>query len=190
MLDRSKVHAKSPENDLRATVAELYEEHFAAVWRWLHHLGVRDADLDDVVHEVFVVVHRRHDTFAGRSKVTTWLFGICTRVASDYRRRAYVRRERATESLETIDDAGPRPDETAASQQAHEIVHRALDELDVHKRAVFVLYELDGMNAPEIARLMGTPVQTVYTRLHAARRVFRAAVERATVERTTKDATP
>jgi RNA polymerase sigma-70 factor (ECF subfamily) len=190
VIESSKVQPKSPANDLRAIVASLYEEHFAAVWRWLHRLGVRDADLDDVVHEVFMVVHRRYASFEGNAKITTWLFGICTRVASDYRRRAYMRRERATESFETLHDSGPRPDEAAQSQQAHEIVHRALDALDMTKRAVFVLYELEGLNAREISELTGAKEQTVYTRLHKAREVFRAEVERAIVDRNPKDPTP
>ena len=76
------------------SVRQIFDEHARYVWRTLRHLGVADADLEDVCQEVFVTVHRKLPEFEGRSKLRTWLYGICLRVASDYRRRAYVRRER------------------------------------------------------------------------------------------------
>src|SRR5262245_65871367 len=75
------------------TFREVYDEHFRFVWRSLRRLGVRESDVADAVQDVFVVVHRRLGDFEGRSKVTTWLYGICYRVAKDRRRVAYVRRE-------------------------------------------------------------------------------------------------
>ncbi len=73
-------------------------------------LGVAEADIEDVCQEVFITVHRKLSEFEGRSALRTWLYGISLRVASDYRRRAYVRRERAV--------AEPRDDSagTASSQ--------------------------------------------------------------------------
>src|SRR5262245_49705869 len=69
------------------TVRQIFDEHARYVWRTLRHLGVADADLEDVCQEVFVTVHRKLPEFEGRSKLRTWLYGICLRVASDYRRR-------------------------------------------------------------------------------------------------------
>ena len=68
-------------------LAEVYRAHVGFVWRVLRRLGVEDAALEDVVHDVFLVVHRRLADFEGRSAVTTWLYGIARRVAADYRRR-------------------------------------------------------------------------------------------------------
>src|SRR5262245_7483674 len=69
------------------SVRQIFDEHARYVWRTLRHLGVADADLEDVCQEVFVTVHRKLPEFEGRSKLRTWLYGICLRVASDYRRR-------------------------------------------------------------------------------------------------------
>src|SRR3954470_20523583 len=69
------------------TVKSIYEEHARFVWLTLQRFGVEPADLDDVAHDVFVVVHRRLDSFDGTSRMTTWLFGICMRLAANYRRR-------------------------------------------------------------------------------------------------------
>src|SRR5271166_6140959 len=75
------------------TFPEVYRTHFPFVWRTLGRLGVRDADLLDVTQNVFLVVHRQLAGFEGRSKLTTWLFSICRRVARDYLRSAPIRRE-------------------------------------------------------------------------------------------------
>ena len=73
------------------TFKEVYEEQFRFVWRSLRRLGVRESDVADAAQDVFLVVHRRLDEFEGRSKVSTWLYGICYRVARDRRRLAHVR---------------------------------------------------------------------------------------------------
>lgn len=59
----------------------------------------------------------------------------------------------------------------------------ALDELDDDKRAVFVLYELEQLSMAEIAEATGCPLQTAYSRLHVARRLVEASLERAQKER-------
>src|SRR3954468_8711330 len=69
------------------TVKSIYEEYARFVWLTLQRFGVQSADLDDLAHDVFVVVHRRLDTFDRTGRVTTWLFGTCMRLAANYRRR-------------------------------------------------------------------------------------------------------
>ena len=78
----------------------LYDAHFNFVWSSLRRLGVREADVLDLAQKVFLTAHLKLAEFEGRSRITTWLFAICQRVASDYRRSAPVRREVATEALE------------------------------------------------------------------------------------------
>ncbi|MBK6530737.1 MAG: sigma-70 family RNA polymerase sigma factor [Deltaproteobacteria bacterium] len=77
----------------RPNVTTVYQAHGDFLWVTLQRLGVRDADRDDVLQEVLVVVHRRLHTFDGRGPMAAWLFGVCFRVAAAHRRRAYVRRE-------------------------------------------------------------------------------------------------
>src|SRR3954466_4042923 len=77
---------------------EVFVSHGRFVWRTLRYLGVAEADLEDVCQEVFLVVHRRLAEFEGRSSVRTWVYGIALRVASDYRKRARVHRERTSEA--------------------------------------------------------------------------------------------
>src|SRR5687768_11748421 len=96
----------------RPTLRQVFDEHAAYVWRALRHLGVPDSELDDYCQEVFLVVHRQLATFEGRSKLRTWIYGICLRVASDRRRRARVRLERTdSEPARGIAEPSALPDE-------------------------------------------------------------------------------
>jgi RNA polymerase sigma-70 factor, ECF subfamily len=143
------------------------------VWRVLGRLGVARADIADVCQEVFLIVHRRLDDYDGRP-VRAWCYGICVRVAADYRKRAHRRHER-------LGEAPPEQRIVAEQERALELVRararleQVLSQLDQSKREVFVLYELEELSMSEIAQIVGCPLQTAYSRLHAARKDVRAA---------------
>jgi RNA polymerase sigma-70 factor, ECF subfamily len=158
-------------------VAGLFRDHGAFAWRVLRRLGVAERDVDDVCQEVFVTVHRRLATFEGRSSAQSWLYGICVRTASDYRRRAVHHREVAAgEAHESSIDSNQEDD--AALREARATLDRILDALDDDKRAVFVLFEIEELPMTEVAMAVGCPLQTAYSRLHAARREVEAAMHR------------
>ena len=172
----SPVPARASALDVRA----VHDRHADFVWRSLQRLGVREAELEDVLQEVFVVVHKRLASFDGSSQVTTWLYGICIRVAAAHRRRAWVRREQPTDDI-GVDEGAPaseRPDELLAARQARATLDRVLDRMDLEKRAVFVMAEIDELGSQEIAEAIGVPVGTVWSRLSAARKEFQAALAR------------
>jgi RNA polymerase sigma-70 factor, ECF subfamily len=153
----------------------IYDEHLDVVWRTLRRLGVAPESLDDAVQDVFLVVHRRLAEFEARSSVRTWLFGITFRVARDHRRLA--RRKGGLEPLvAAVADVGPGPFEHLAHSEALRQLDSALSRLDDDKRAVFVMSQIEEMSAPEIADALGIKLNTVYSRLRAARREFEAAV--------------
>lgn len=161
---------------------QLYDDHFAFVWRSMRRLGVREGEVADCVQEVFVVVHRKLGEFEGRSKMTSWLFGICMRVASDHRRSAWVRREIATEEEALSSRPDPRSDVGAAVERKEKqaLLERILDEMPEDQRIVFALFELDAMSGEVIAELLDVPIGTVRSRLRLAREAFHRAVARAT----------
>lgn len=160
-------------------LAAVHAEHVDWVFRSLQRLGVREPDLEDALQEVFVVVHRRLDSFDGTSRMTTWLFGIALRVAAAYRRRAHVRREKLS-AEPALDHESPTrsPEDATARREAQERVLEILDAMDLEKRVVFVMFEVEELAAPEIARELGIPVGTVYSRLDAARKEFERAAGR------------
>lgn len=163
----------------RAAFNEVYDAHFDFVWRSARRLGAPESATDDVVQEVFLVVHRRLAEFEGRSSVRTWLFGIVLRVVADYRRSARRKGAAPLPDVLPADERTACPGEQAAQREQVELLHRLLDTLDDDRRAVFILAELEQMTAPEIAEALSVNVNTVYTRLRAARQRFNEALTRA-----------
>jgi RNA polymerase sigma-70 factor (ECF subfamily) len=156
-------------------VRQVFDEHARFVWRTVRHLGVAESDIADVCQDVFVAVHRKLAGFEGRSGLRTWLYAICLRVCSEHRRRAYNRRERAhAEPLSDGPlDSAQQPDTQV--EQRHRVL-ALLDLLDEDKRVVLVLYEIEGLTMKEVAEVVGCPMQTAYSRLHAARERLAAAL--------------
>lgn len=161
------------------TFKEVYDEHFRFVWRSLRRLGVRESDVADAVQDVFLVVHRRLGEFEGRSKVTTWLFGISLRVAKDRRRSAHERR-RSDDEMPLSQQIDERADVAAEAErrEGFAMLEKILDDLPLEQRAVFTLFELEGMSGDDIAETLEVPLGTVYSRLRLAREAFRRSLAR------------
>lgn len=157
--------------------ASLFREHASFVANFLHRLGVGPTDIDDLVQDVFLVAHRRGGFIEdGRARPTTWLAEISIRVASVSRRSR--RRSREQPDQDTVVDAHSRdvdPARAAEASQALDRVQAALDSLDPERRAIFILFELEGEPCQSIANAFGIPVGTVYSRLHKARQQFKDA---------------
>jgi RNA polymerase sigma-70 factor, ECF subfamily len=161
------------------TFDDVYREFFSFVWRSVKRLGVRDASLDDVVQEVFVIVHRRLAGFEGRSSLRTWLFGIALRVARDHR-RSVARKNPGGELIDpdTLRSTMSGPSEATEKAEAVRLLYTILDELDDERREVFVMAELEQITMPEIAQALGLNINTTYARLRAARISFEQALAR------------
>lgn len=158
----------------RPSMRQIFDEHARYIWRTLRHLGIPEADTPDLCQEVFVIVHRRLPSFEGRSSLRTWLYGICIRVASEHRRRPHVRRETplSEPALEVHERQETAPDSSLERRSA---VEHMLATLDEDKRQVVVLYEIEGFSMKEVAEILECPLQTAYSRLHAARALMLAA---------------
>ena len=165
-----------------ATLAAVYREHHRFVWRSLVRLGVPDDRVDDAVHDTFMVVARRLDEFEGRASMRTWLFAIAMRVAQSVRRddaRDRRRRDKVRDKVrEEVRAQAQREHEPHARADAAQTLRDLLDKLDDDKRAVFIMAELEGMTAPEIAGVIGAKVPTVYSRLRLAREQLQRAMQR------------
>ena len=160
----------APDDALDDAFASIYGAHFDFVWRLARALGVEPAGLDDVAHEVFLVVRRRLDAFDRQRSMRAWIAGI-TRNLVMHHRRASVRRERRLAALP--EPEAPRgPEEWLALADAAAAMTRFLDGLDPAKREVFVLMEIERMTAREVEAIVGVNHRTLYTRLRAARDAF------------------
>jgi RNA polymerase sigma-70 factor (ECF subfamily) len=156
----------------------IYDEHFEFVWCSLRRLGVREADTMDLVQKVFLTVHVGWGDFEGRSKIRTWLFGICRRVASDYRRSSPIRREIVTDAAAMDLRRDDQHTVGAESRQRATVAEAILNRMPEPQRVVFVLFELEEMSGEDIAELLNLSIGTVRSRLRLARERFRREVKR------------
>jgi RNA polymerase sigma-70 factor (ECF subfamily) len=159
------------------TLAEVYLTHFDFVFRSLRRLGVPAHALDDAVQDVFVVVQRRLHEFEGRSTMKTWLFGIARRVVRDHRTARWL--APAADYLEET-TASPLagPDESAENAESNRQLLALLDTLDDDKRVAFILVDLEELSVPEAAEALGENLNTIYSRVRAARRDLEQALVR------------
>lgn len=133
-------------------------------------------DAEDMAHDVFVAVLKQLDAYDPARPIKPWLFGFAFRVASQYRRKA--RRTEPLEEPERLVDGAARPDAQYETARKRRMVQTVLDEIDLDRRAVFVLHDIDSCTGEEIARTLEIPLGTVYTRLRLAREDFAAKMRR------------
>jgi RNA polymerase sigma-70 factor (ECF subfamily) len=167
----------------RRDFARVYEEQFEFVWRSLRLLGVRRDALDDVSQDVFSTVARQLGRFEGRSSLRTWVFGIVQNIASNHRRA----RARKHDRLEPLDGHVVSPDPSPLAhtegREAADAILEFCEGLEESRRAVFVLGLLEGVPAPEIAVLLGIPINTVYSRMRTLREGLERHLSKREVER-------
>jgi RNA polymerase sigma-70 factor (ECF subfamily) len=157
---------------------DVYREHAATVSRWARRLAGPGADVEDLLHDVFVVVQRRLPEFRGECRITTWLYAITVRVVQDRRRRERWRRWLRLPgggSRHELATDEPGPLQALEARQAVDLTYRLLERLADRDRTVLILFELEGLPGTEIAALLGTSTQNVWVRLHRARTRFRQA---------------
>jgi len=155
----------------------IYRLHYACVWRTLRRLGIFERDAADLTQEVFVIACRRRHEFEGRSSERTWLLGIAFRVASNYRRRAGVRREMLTHAgFEEVPHALDF-ERQLEQREDLELLESVLQSLPLEQRAVFTMFEMEGLTGEDIAAALDVPLGTVRSRLRLAREAFLAAVD-------------
>jgi len=158
----------------------IYRQHFDFVWSSVRRLGVSPAALDDVVQEVFIVIHSRVHTLEKPEALRSWIYGIVRRTVSGYHRSRRVK-EASGATLAAESDAGPAqrtPFDLAEQNDQVKLLWSLLEKLDEPKREVFMMAELDELTVPEIAQILEIPLNTAYSRLRAARHAFEEALAR------------
>jgi RNA polymerase sigma-70 factor (ECF subfamily) len=179
-------HEDATRNNLAAGVgvavappdfARVYDEYFGFVWRNALNRGVPSSAIDDVVQEVFIVVHRKLAEFEGRSSLKTWLAGITRRVVSDHVRKRGNAPVGEPLDVDVASLLGG-PAEALDAKVAARLVDELLAQMSEDQREVFILHEIEELSGREIAQATGTNENTVHTRLRAARKVFQDGLAR------------
>ena len=154
---------------------EAYQREVNYLLGSLRRLGVPSADLEDVAHEVFLVMHRRWEDYDHQRPLRPWLFGIAFRVAAAQRRRGA--REVPSDAHEA-EAFGTAPDDAAAAGETRGLLLKALAYLPLERRAVLLMHDVDEMPMREIAEQLELPLFTAYSRLRKARKELDAALQR------------
>lgn len=159
-----------------AAFRTLYHAHRGEVHRVVFRLLGPSDDLEDIIQEVFLQVHRSIHNFRGRSKFSTWLHRVAVNVALQHiRRKRSTLKSRPDEKIDERPDDDPNrrtPLENVEVKDRQRAVNEILDELAPKKRIVLVLHDVEGKSAKEVSELVGAPIFTVRTRLFYARREF------------------
>jgi RNA polymerase sigma-70 factor (ECF subfamily) len=149
----------------------VYDAWVTDVARWIRAMGGPPADQDDVLQEVFVIVHRRLSDFDG-GNIAGWLYQITARQVRDLRRRLWFKHifKLSRPLTEEMPAPGPTPVTTLEVREKRETLDRLLSRLSEAQRAAFVLFEIEGYTAEEIAQMQGVSINTVRARILRARK--------------------
>lgn len=161
---------------------QVYEASFDFVYRNARRLGVPASAADDVVQEVFLVLHRRLPEYDGRATLRSWVYGILANTVRQYR-RTFRRKERPLQAIERDEDLGPAssrvsPEQRAERRQDMLLLLGLLDQLPDEQRELLVLADLEQLSVPEICACIGGNPNTVYSRLRASREALRGKLAR------------
>ncbi len=158
-------------------LGRVFDRHGQSVRSFVRRLGVASSDADDLVQATFLEVVRAATRFDPRFPAKNWLLGIAHAMVRRHRRSL----RRAAARLATVAGISrstppPTPAELFESDDTTRRLDLAFSRLSSKKREVFVLVTLEGLSGEEAARLLGIPVNTIWTRLHHARTELRTAL--------------
>lgn len=158
------------------TLFDRYGDH---VRRFVLRLGVRDTDADDLVQNTFLGALRSASRFDPEYPVRPWLFGIAAMLVRRYRHSAARLASRFRDwTDEALQSQLPAPDGLAEQRQERAHLAQAIERLSPEKREAFTLVVVEGLSGEQAAHALGVPVNTIWTRLHRARRDLRKYLER------------
>jgi len=164
---------------LRPSFDEIYATWYDEVSRWVRALGGPAAERDDLVQDVFIVVHRRLEDFDG-ANLPGWLYQIARRRVRDFRRLLWVKHliTRRSPLPEGLALTGPSPVEALETKEKRVLLEGLLQKLNESERAALILFEVEGYSGQQIAAIQEVPINTVWARIHKARRKLQQSLER------------
>ncbi|MEO5767845.1 MAG: RNA polymerase sigma factor [Polyangia bacterium] len=186
-VEMSRLHSEEPstvdardDGDAGGRFRAIYDTWFEDVARWIRALGGLESDRDDIAQEVFLVVRRRLQSFDGANPAG-WLYRITRRQVRDFRRRTWVKHifnKRRSDEPDILPHGGSSPATELEEKEKQRVLHTLLMKMDEGRRSALVLFEIEGLSGEEISRIQGVPLNTVWTRLHHARKEFFAHAAR------------
>lgn len=162
-----------------APLGELYDRYHEDVRQFARRACARPEDADDVTHDTFLTAARASASFDGRPSARGFLIGIAAQLVRK-RRRLWARMTEVLDAFggEQVEEATRTPEDAASDVEKAARIDRALARLTEEKRLVLLMVEREEMSGEEVARALGIPIGTVWTRLFHARAAMRRALKR------------
>lgn len=166
----------APQTAQQKAFARVYQQELSYVWKVLTRLGLHPKEREDLAHDIFATAFRQWHQYDPARPVRPWLFGIAYRRVLDHKRKHQNHREETVAEISATDTSRS-ADEQVARSQGLDAALKALLSLEIERRAIFILHEIEETPMPEVAESLGIPLNTAYTRLRLARRDFNEAIE-------------
>lgn len=159
---------------------EVYRDYFDFVWSSARRLGIQPSGMDDLIQEVFIVIHAKLHTLEKQQSLRSWVYSVVRRTASNHRRagRAHADASSGPPGDGEALSREPTPLEQTERNAGLQLLMTLLDQLDEPKREIFSLVDVEDLSVPEAAEILGIPLNTAYSRLRVARQSFEAALAR------------
>ena len=154
---------------------QAFDRELDYVFATLRRLGAPQGELEDLAHEVFLVLFRNWATLDTERPLRPYLFGVAFRIVCAHRRRRL--REVPSPALD-LEDVGPSAEQSLQAHQATDLLRAALQRVPLPRRAVIVLHELDGVPIAEVAKQLSITRFGAYARLRKGRQELAGAVRR------------
>ncbi len=170
-LVRSASPAPAPKGDC----LETFDRELDYLFGTLQRMGAGPGDLEDLLQEVFMVLHRNWPTLDTTRSLRPWLFGVSFRVVRMHRRRRVRETPHAAVDLE---DDSPTPEAWLQGQESMALLSAALQHVPASRRSVVIKHDLEGLHIIDIARELSLSKFGVYARLYKGRKELASAVRR------------
>jgi RNA polymerase sigma-70 factor (ECF subfamily) len=167
------LRAVAPRPSPETACLEAFDRELDYLFWTLQRLGARPFDIEDLLQDVFAVLHNSWSTLDTTRPLRPWLFGVAFRLVRTYRRKQA--REIPRDGLDPP-DAAPGPERNLQDRQSLSLLSAALERVPEARRSVLVLHELDGVEVVEIARRLSITRFGVYARLRKGRKELALAV--------------
>ena len=183
-LDSRPAASVTPMADLIDLIAQ---EDRGYIARQIASFGVLPADVEDITPEVLLGVVRSSSLYdTSRGKLRTWLHRVAFYRSRSFLARAYHHREEleatpvheSSGALGSMRRGGPNPEEQVIINEERRLVWDVIEKIEIHRRAVFIGYEIMEMGMEEIAQALGIPASTAWGQLQKARKEFAITLRR------------
>lgn len=162
----------------RAAFDLFYKRHEKRIYHFIQKKLNDSFEAYDILHEVFMEIWKKADRFEGRSKVSTWYFGIAFNKSVDRLRKKMPDQFSEDSDEDFVDEEMLSPMELVNATEESSLIAKCVNALGAAQRAVVQLAFYEDLSYPEIAKIIGRPEGTVKTRIFHAKQALKLCISK------------